>query len=512
MQFRVIKYKTPLLFFLFTQINLASVNKVIPLYHWSYQYIDLLQSNGLCQSLSETVRPYLRGEVAASVSAIETDDPVLVSMIVRLKEEFSEEIEDTDKHFNQSMDVYGRQDSYLDHTQTNKGVYRGIYRGGVGITASLQAYLFTNVVFNQYDYNSSNYAGYKWRGFAGYTEQAYLNYKKRNFSLKFGRDFIYWGVGHSNTLALSNQNRTMDHLLIKWKYKWLHFSYFHAELDPLKKAEEIESWTYRYLSGHRVDMTPWPGRLTISISEVLLYGGPGKGLDMTYLNPFIFYHGAHKNKKDPTNVLPTLDIILRPKPWLKCYSSLLIDDIQLEKTRPGDLEPNEIGFIGGVQWSKPFNCSGVVTSLEYVRIANRTYKTPSTWETFIFRNEPLGHPLGNDFDLIDVGFSKIFSNQLLVDINYRTIRKGEGDIYTDWDEPWLEYSVDEGYTEKFPSGVVEKRNEIVLGIQYHYSPCCGLDGKVSYISRKNVDHVEGERDSEVHWRIGFWWQGSWNLL
>jgi len=52
----------------------------------------------------------------------------------------------------------------------------------------------------------------------------------------------------------------------------------------------------------------------------------------------------------------------------------LIDDIQIEKSGPGDLEPNEVGYIYGANLADPFGVFGLDVYGEYTRITNRTFQ------------------------------------------------------------------------------------------------------------------------------------------
>ena len=366
------------------------------------------------------------------------------------------------------------------------------------------------VNFDRSAYLNDNYIGKRWRGIAAYTEQAYLRYSTKYVNFMVGRDFIRWGPSKNGTLVLSNITRPLDQFNVSFHFGIFKYSFLTSQLDPYPYAnvDSIVVPIRRYISGHRLDVSLIKNRLQIGISEIILYGGPGRNIDFTYLNPFIFYHGAHKNNSDETNVLPTLDIMFYPTKKINIHSSILIDDIQIEKTGPGDLEPNEIGIIAGLNWSDPLNVLGSNISFEYVRVTNRTYKTPNLWETFIHRNEPLGHPLGNDFDHWQVGLSKWFFGKARAQIRYSQTRKGEGSIYTPWDNPWSEYTVEEGYSEPFPTGVVEKRNQMSFLFDYYASTHWGIEGELHFMSRDNAYNIEGATSSDTMWRIGAWFDGD----
>ena len=174
-----------------------------------------------------------------------------------------------------------------------------------------------------------------------------------------------------------------------------------------------------------------------------------------------------------------------------------MDDIQLEKTGPGDLEPSEIGWIAGSNWADLFNISGLTINVEYAGVTNRTYQPPNTWETFIHRNVPLGHPLGNDFDRIDMSISKWFMSSIWLKLGFAYTRNGEENLLTPFNTPWDEYTVDEGYSEPFPTGIVEKTFSLRFETTWYLKNWMRIYSNINYFNIKNFEHTEGE--SKNYW-------------
>ena len=133
------------------------------------------------------------------------------------------------------------------------------------------------------------------------------------------------------------------------------------------------------------------------------------------------------------------------------------------------------------------------------------------WETFICSKQPLGHPLGNDFDHWQFGLSQLFLGSLNFYLQYSQTRKGEGSLYTPWDEPWMDNTVEEGYSEPFPTVVVEKRKALSVSIRYFPSIHWGLEADYRYCRRQNANHITGDSREDVSWRIGLWFDGEWGF-
>ncbi len=494
----------------------AGLQETIPTYHWSYHTIAALQSRGYLLELSLLQLPYSRREVAKGLISIslntESMDKWSHSAYNRLCREFKEEIEQIENQNAKADQLVFRAHirAYLDDPLDQSIVYRGIYRGGAGFQVGKHLFAYSGVNSDQYDYHDPLYVGRKWRGITGYTEQAYVHAEFDAFSLKFGRDFLRWGVGESGTLVLSNQSRPLDQIQANTLFGPFRFTFFASELDAFSTTDTLLGSVHvrRFLSGHRLDFRLFGGRLQASASEVIIYGGPNSNFNFVYLNPLLFFHLDKKNGAGENNVLPSFDIVVYPIKHLKLYGSLLIDDIQIEKTGPGDLEPNEIAWLAGVNWSDPFGFYGFDVFTEYVMVANRTYKTPFYWEIFTHRNKPLGHPLGSDFDHWQMGCSKWFGSMFWFRVQYALTRFGEGNLFSPYDEPWMDYTVDEGYSEPFPTGIVETSQELNISIKFYPSIHWGVEGEFMYQTLKNKDNIDGLSDDGFAWKIGLWCDGD----
>jgi len=509
--------------FLFAMPLFAFLNETLPTWHWAYEYIAMLQNRGKLLELSAIEKPYTRGEVAVVLFKLKGEKtektsytPFYLQLIERLVNEFQPEIVEIRSEKSGQVikaGLYLRLD--IDNTG-NETAFRGMYRSRLNVQISKSISVHNALVFDRYKVDDPLYVGKKWRNMVGYTEQGYINFVKGPVALKFGRDFLRWGPGSSGTLFFSNLTRPLDQFIGSFTAGPFKYTFFTGFLDamnvPMSEEASGDSAFYqRYVAAHRVTGRFLKGRLEVGLTEAVLYGGKNRGLDWVYFNPFVVYYDAELNREVKDNKFFNLEISGYPDKNLFLYSTLLIDDIQVEKSEPGDLEPNEIGWLLGGKWADPFQVSGLTFSGEYVRIANRTYKTPHPWETFIHRNQPLGHPLGNDFDHFQLGISKWFSADLWCRLQYEHTRKGEGSIYTPWDAPWMEYSIDQGYSEPFPTGVVEKRDHLRLQFQYQPNLHWGIQGEVVSSQYHNYQHVKGADESKVQWRIGVWWDGEWGF-
>ncbi|NQT23982.1 hypothetical protein HQ585_01370 [candidate division KSB1 bacterium] len=501
----------------------GSINETLPSWHWAYGMLDRFQTKGYVTNLLEMNRPYSRGDVAEALIEIRSrmsDKKIALSptdqkLFVRLVREFATEIQSFTGKNESHESIEGGAHLWGDLVQLPDSdvKYKGIYRTRISASIGPHVTVYNGSNFDQYKVDDSTYVGKKWRGVVGFSEQAYLSSSFGRFRLKFGRDFLRWGAGRNGTLLFSDVCRPLDQFLGSADIGPFRFSFVASALDDWKLspgwADSLGTASARrYLSAHRIDASFLNGKLQLAASELMIYGGIHRPMDFVYLNPFLIFHGAQMNKKDQVNTAGCLDLLFYPSPDLKMYGSLLIDDIQVEKTGPGDLEPNEMGWILGGSWADPFQTSGLSFFGEFARVTNRTYKTPTEWEAFVFRNEPIGYPLGHDFDTWDVGLSQWFGSDFFGEVIFSRTRKGEGSLFTSWDAPWFEYTVEEGYSEPYITGIVETVQQWKIHLRYAPSIHWGVDGLILSRNLKNAYHIPDETKNETEWRIRLWLDGA----
>ena len=75
-------------------------------------------------------------------------------------------------------------------------------RSHLGIFPDRHFALFNVINLDQELRDDPQYIGKRWRGFTGFTEQAYALLHFDKYLAKFGRDFIWWGSGRDATLLL----------------------------------------------------------------------------------------------------------------------------------------------------------------------------------------------------------------------------------------------------------------------------------------------------------------------
>jgi hypothetical protein len=209
----------------------------------------------------------------------------------------------------------------------------------------------------------------------------------------------------------------------------------------------------------------------------------------------LWYHAYQLNSGIDDNTLVSLGLDYRHAGRFWVYGELLIDDFQIEKKSRGDYEPDQLGFLVGLE-AYDLGLTGSTIGLEYARINNWTYNQGRPHNRYINRNYPIGFPDGPDNDILSWGYSWWVSAALRLSYLGSVHRSGEGSIDAVWSAPWL-YTDD--YSEPFPTGTIER--ETVNGLELMVYGKNRLWGKLEvYLADiTNAGNVPG--NNEKNWEF-----------
>lgn len=499
-----------------TKILLSQEIATLPTYHWGYEYVQQLGLRHRQAGTMLLTLPLDYHQIAAVADSLNlyAKSPAEQFWLHRLQT-----LTNIPNSHHPWLQAGGRiieKAGKLDPDDANS---RLSVRSHLGIFPDRHLALFNVINLDQALRDDPQYIGKRWRGFTGYTEQAYARLHFDKYLVKFGRDFLWWGRGHDATLLISDYSRPVDHFLAQLTLPRLRLTYVAGKLDRMPLADSLATryaagFAERYLAAGRAEFEPLKNRLRLAITQMVVNGGPNRGFEWHFLNPFIFYHGEQLNEKDLNeqpngNTFGALDFVARPKSGLELYGQLLVDDVQIEKTRRGDLEPNEIAYLFGTEFADPLGARGASAGLEYTRVANRTYNTIQPWEKFLHRNRPLAHFLGNDFDRWLLHASMYAGKQVQIFLMTELRRRGEGRIDSLFDQRFKDIPLEEGYSEKFPTGVVEKSWHLRLEARWHPRPGFFLAAHGQYAHYQNFAHRAGVKESDAGLFLQVWWEKDW---
>jgi len=355
-------------------------------------------------------------------------------------------------------------------------------RGGLTARPARNLFVWGHFVLDEQKAADPFYTGKKWRGLAGDVEQAFVWYQSGGFNLQAGRFASFWGRRSS---LLLGPNAVMDGIAYSFRWGRIALSYRLSKLDGLSPERDgVGAFENRYLAGHRIDVH-LSRRLRIGISEMVVFGGPGRQIEFAYLNPILFFHASQLNDNSDDNTLLAVDFDFKPAKPFHFYGQLLVDDFQIEKKKQSDQEPDEYGLIAG------FYAADVVTGwdlkAEYSRVTNRTYNQPLPRNRYVHEGRPISAAPGNDYDLVAVSLFRWLNRNLRGSLAAKYYRQGEGSPTDNWSTPWLDVNGD--YSEPFPTGTVEKRSTVSVGLMGVRHDLLFIDMEVGIQRTGNFGHI-----------------------
>lgn len=360
-------------------------------------------------------------------------------------------------------------------------------RGGVMARPFERLFIYSSFLLDERTADNPEYSGKKWRGLAGEVETAFMAYSGRNFDILFGRFGSFWGPA-SQSLVLSSTAKPMDACSFRLRWGKLHFAYQLGKLNRLVgEADAKGIFENRYFAGHRIDLRLFDN-LNIGLFETIIFGGAGRNLEFSYLNPLLFFHAVQLNEDVNDNTFLGLDICYYLGNRYKIFGQILIDDYQIDDKSQGDNEPDEVGFILGFHSLDLFDLFDL--NAEYLRITNRTYNQNQKRNIYVNRGELIGHSFGPDGDRVSLSLDKWFEYKRKVSLNLSYQRKGEGRYDDEWNEPWFEVEGD--YSEPFPTGVVEKTWSGSLRFAGFINDVVFLDLESGVRGVRDFAHVDGD--------------------
>ncbi|RKX29981.1 MAG: hypothetical protein DRP47_00330 [Candidatus Zixiibacteriota bacterium] len=361
-------------------------------------------------------------------------------------------------------------------------------RGGIAAQPLDKLFIYGRFGLDERKADNPDYSGKKWRGLAGDVEQAFAYVHTGGFNLFIGRFASFWGPRESLALA---SNVSMDGLAYSFRWGRLTLSYRLAHLDGLNPDEDdVDQFENRYFASHRLDLH-LSSRCRIGFFETAIFGGPGRQIELYYLNPLIFFHSSQLNEGQNDNTLLGFDFDLKPAGGLKLFGQLLVDDFQIDRKSQGDEEPSEYAvLIGGyaADWIPKIDIKAT-----YTRVTNWTFNQNLPRNRYISNGKPIGAVLGNDYDLISVSLYRWFGNYARAAFHVSHQRQGEGRIDAEWTAPWSHIEGD--YTEPFPTGVVEQKTRFSLGYTRFVLNNFFLDIEAGVDKIRNVAHVTDDNQT-----------------
>ncbi len=240
---------------------------------------------------------------------------------------------------------------------------------------------------------------------AGYF--AYKPSKFFFFEAGHGKHFI--GEGY-RSLFLSDNAPNYPYAKIEanfWHVKYTTIWTAYQDMRPEYTSEGV--YKKKYSAIHYISWNATK-KLNLGFFEtVIWYNENGRGFDVNFLNPLIFFKTAeYEAGSDASNTLVGLSAHYKLLFNLSVYGQFLLDEMTVSKFfGETGYWANKFGYQIGIKYSNAFNIPNLFMRLEYNKVRPYTY-AHNTMANYGHDYQALAHPWGANFEeaLLEMQYRK----------------------------------------------------------------------------------------------------------
>lgn len=399
----------------------------------------------------------------------------------------------------------GNRNNYYKKTNTND-----FFGNGFATYSYRNFGLYTNISFDEEYKRDTMYFGTTGKlgnKVISRSDESYLQWGNKNFSLFAGRINRNYGMAGETSLILSNESFSFDHLAFTFKNSFLKYTGIFGRLNDIYGFDIRDSiskfqWNKRFLTIHRIEVS-LSEKIEIAFTDVLLFGGKDAFPQFQYLNPvnFLFISKMSDRKgyeETNANALMCLDIYYKPSKKLTLFGQFLIDDIDFKKSLRA-VFPDRLGFSAKALYADLFPASQI--SLSYNRISNWTYNSFYTWGNYTFYGKSLGYPR-NGSENLKLGFDsfKYYPFMLGFEILAEQYR------IQDLNAPFLAVKTN------FPIGTPQKSLSFRFNTTYIPNTFISANLSTEFATYDNYGFVKSQKQSFFNIFLTLKMQGIFKLL
>lgn len=253
----------------------------------------------------------------------------------------------------------------------------------------------------------------------------YIKYEKSPrsnmlISVELGREKLKYGYGYSESLIYSGNSANMDFLRFRFSWGIMNFISTHGTMPGRYSTIRIADRYTKHIALNKLSFT-FPDLFSVGIGEAIVYGN--RGMELGYLNPFIFYKFVEHSMQDRDNGVLFFDFQSDFIKGLELEATVLIDET-LDIFDPEKFTNKTAYQIGAMTYS-PFNIPNFSFAIEYTLIRPYVYTHTMPYNTYSSWEQPLGHSMGPNSDQIYINAAYNFSNRIRLELNYQMLRRGE---------------------------------------------------------------------------------------
>jgi hypothetical protein len=263
---------------------------------------------------------------------------------------------------------------------------------------------------------------------SGETDMAGVGYDDGKYILQYGRGRQSWSLGNELDLVISDDAPPFDYGMFGVNLSNINFRYFHGYLG---KEDDYN----RYIVGKGLE---WSNKksLIFSFSEILIYSGKNRSLDLSYLNPISSHLEIELNDRqnygdiDNGNAIWQFSMDFLHNKNIRISSNFIIDELIFDRIEIDSGKVNNIAWSNRISiYSKTkFGSQSLFIAHKYV--GENTFRHSSGYNNFVNRGRSLGHIKGNNFKELTFGYMYL-SKKWIFDVSINSLIYGKRNLGND---------------------------------------------------------------------------------
>lgn len=341
---------------------------------------------------------------------------------------------------------------------------------------------------------------FKTNGIDFFQARGYVTFSPiRQMSIRFGQDRNF--IGHGIRSLLLSDFAT-DYLFLRvntrvWRFNYVNlFSRLTDRYGYITGSNQERPYPAKYQALHYLSIKILKN-LDIGLFETVIFHdneNKGRGFDVHYLNPVIFYRSVEHQLGDPDKMMVGLNLGYIPLKDMKLYGQFMLNEFRINDLRAGNGHAaNKFGYQAGLKYIDVAGISNLDLQLEYNRVRPYSYTHYAISgnypvNSYTHYNHPLAHPLGANFsEWIFTAFTqplpKLTGGLYLVHAIYGADTAGSnwgGNIFLDYRD------FEQEYGNKVGQGV---RTELIIAeawVSYQLRHNLFVDLEVRYRRKSNA--------------------------
>lgn len=256
--------------------------------------------------------------------------------------------------------------------------------------------------------------------------EGYLRYytkpvENMNLSFQIGREKLKLGYGYGSKLVLSGDHPVLDFIKMDFSYGVFSFTSLHASTVGEFHFDRELNYT-KHFAYNRFKLS-FEKLFDLGFGESIIYSG--RGIDLAYLNPFVFYKYVEMSLQDRDNGLVFLDFQSNFLKNIEFQATFFLDENILSHLQELNLFSNKTAYQVGAFWYSPFSIDDLSVVLEYTRIRPYVYSHVNLKNSYTSHAQNLGHRIGPNADEIHTALTYNINEKMRINLEFQHVRSGE---------------------------------------------------------------------------------------